>query len=150
MVASRAVALTMAGQVRAPSERLAPCEALVELCCDADSELGRLAPEYGLRSLRITEEVGFDARRGERLASDFLLEHPASDAWSALPCTAWCTWHYINEKKLGEKFCSRLAWRRRMSIKMVGGVERCFKVAQGNGGAGHFEWPRHCRGWQRP
>ena len=96
-----------------------PCKALVELCCDLDSELVISARE-------------------------------AADSWSALPCTAWCTWQFINEKKLGPAFCSRLAFRRRQSIKMVGGVDECFKKSRAGGGGCHFEWPRRCRGWQRP
>ena len=140
----------MAKRRLAASGVLRPCAALVELCCDADSELGRQASELGLRSLRITEAERFDTRKGEGLARNFLEQHECADAWSALPCTSWCTWQYISERRLGEKFCSRLAWRRRQSIRMVGAVERCFKAAQANGGAGHFEWPRRCRGWQRP
>ena len=41
-----------------------PCTALVELCCDEDSELGVLAPEYGIDNLRITQNVGFEKASG--------------------------------------------------------------------------------------
>ena len=146
MVAPRLLALSLAGDMPVSAGVLAPYKALVELCCDADSELGRLAPEYGLRSLRLTEDVRLDTQRSEGIAQDFLRTHSNADAWSALPCTAWCTWQYVNAAKLGKDFCSRLAYRRRKSIHMVGAAERCIKLAQESGGAVHFEWPRRCRG----
>ena len=83
-----------------------PCRALAELCCDADSELGRMAPAYGLANLRITEVDRFDVAKGLRKAKSFIQEHDGCDAWAALPCTSWCTWQYINERKLGDAFCS--------------------------------------------
>ena len=126
-----------------------PCEALVELCCDPDSELGKLAASYGLESLRITQNDRFETPAGVQKARSFLETRRGGDAWAAVPCTAWCTWHYINEKRLGPAFCSRLAWRRRQSLKLVANAGLCFEAAQEGGGGCHFEWPRHCRGWQR-
>ena len=131
--------------------RALACKALVELCCDADSNLSRLGSEqFGLETLRITEEVRFDSARGLKTALDFIGDRAQVDAWAALPCTAWCTWSYINEAKLGKAYVSRLAYRRRRSIHMVGHAEQCIAAAISGSGAGHFEWTRRARGWQRP
>ena len=104
---------------------LVPCRSLVELCCDSDSVLGERAAAFGIESSRITVVDRFDLPRGVAKAQSLLAENGGSDACSALPCTAWCTWQYVNERKLGKAFCSRLAWRRRQSIKMIGGVDEC-------------------------
>ena len=71
-------------------------------------------------------------------ARSFLRDRRGADAWAALPCAPWCTWQFVDEKRLGPQFCSRLAWRRRQSIKMVNGVDACFHDARAGGGGGHF------------
>ncbi len=114
---------------------------LIELCCSPDSLLSTVGEEHGMTTCRITEADRFDLPRGLAKARDFISCHPGADAWSALPCTAWCTWQYINTLKLGQAFASRLAWRRRQSIKMVGHAETCLLDAIRGGGGGHFEWP---------
>jgi hypothetical protein len=88
---------------------VAPCQALVELCCAPDSGLGLAAEARGLSSCRITEPDRFDLARGLAKARGFIADHGCTDSWAALPCTAWCTWQYINEAKLGKEFASRLA-----------------------------------------
>ena len=128
---------------------LLPCVGLVELCCDADSRLTALAPEYGLTGSRITIESRFDTPAGRDEALALIAAAPGTDAWASLPCTSWCTWTFVNESRLGPAYCARLAWRHRQSLKMCGYAETCILRAQAQGGAGHFEWPRHCRGWQR-
>ncbi len=147
MVRRRSAACTAA--LATPPAELVPCTALVELCCDEDSALSALAPEYGLESLRITQADAFETEAGVEKACSFLRARPGADAWASLPCTPWCTWHFINEKRLGPAFCARLAWRRRQSLKLVHNAGRCFEEARATGGGCHFEWPRHCRGWQR-
>ena len=92
------------------------CLALVELCCDADSELSSQAGRFGVEALRITKDDRLDLDRGVEKALSFISSRSAVDAWSAVPCTAWCTWNYVNEAKLGPAFVKRLAYRRRRSI----------------------------------
>ena len=105
---------------------------------------------HGMIVRRITAPDRFDLPRGLALSMEFIAVNPGTDAWAALPCTAWCTWQFINTAKLGPSFTARPAWRRRQSIKMVGHAELCLESAISGGGGGHFEWPRFCRGWQRP
>ena len=131
---------------RAASRR---CRALIELCCDDNSGLSKLAGSFGIEAKRITRDERFDLRRGVNEALSFIGAREDVDAWAALPCTAWCTWSYVNTTRLGPQYVARLAWRRRQSVKMVGHVEECIAAAVASGGAGHFEWPRRCRGWQR-
>ena len=125
---------------------LVPCGALVELCCDVDSELGSRAASFGVKSLRITQSDRFDLPRGVDKACRFLRGQTGADAWAALPCIAWCIWQFINQKKLGVAFCARLGWRRRQSIRMIGGVDKCFAAASAGGGGCYSEWPRICLG----
>ena len=122
------------------------CRNLVELCCDAGSELSRLAPEYGIEALRITETDRFDLARGVETARGFIGSRRDVDAWAALPCTSWCTWTYLNEARLGPSYVARLAWRRRRSLKMVGHAETCILDAVASGGGSHSEWLRRNRG----
>ena len=96
-----------------------PCTALVELCCEPDSALSAMAVERGLEALRITKEDRFDLDRGLSRARCFLATHAGADAWASLPCTAWCSWQYVNQAKYGAEFNKRLGWRRRQSVKMV-------------------------------
>ena len=124
--------------------------ALIELCCSLTSELAALGQAHGMLVQRVAEAERFDLPRGLSLSLAFIGANPVADAWAALPCTAWCTWQFINAAKLGPAFVSRLAWRRRHSIRMVGHAEQCLERAIAGGGGGHFEWPRFCRGWQRP
>mmetsp|Transcript_179202 Transcript_179202/g.568670 ORF Transcript_179202/g.568670 Transcript_179202/m.568670 type:complete len:1089 (-) Transcript_179202:910-4176(-) len=131
-------------------EGLHRCSRLIELCCDSDSRLSALAPDHGIRSLRITREDRFDLPRGLQRVLALIASGDAADVWASLPCTVWSTWNYVNAAIHGPKFRARLAWRRRLSIRMVGHVEACFLAALARGGACHFEWPRHCSGWQRP
>ncbi len=122
----------------------------LEICCEPNSDLSALAPEYGYVNVRrITIDDRFDLPRGVNTARSFIHRHPATDAWSALPCTSWCTWSFVNAARLGSAFCARLRRERRRSLRMVGHVETCFLDAAARGGTCHFEWPRRCRGWQR-
>ena len=84
------------------------CLALVGVCCPPDSNLCKHAAARGLKTLRITEECRFDHANGLKLARDFLQANTGADAWLSLPCTAWCTWQYVNEAKLGPAYCARL------------------------------------------
>jgi len=126
-----------------------PCRGMVELCCAADSALCAAAGARGLDCCRITETERFDLASGLMTARRFIAERQHTDSWSALPCTAWCTWQYINEAKLGPAFAARLGWRRRQSLKMVKHATLCGRDAICRGGGAHFEWPRRARGWQR-
>ena len=108
-----------------------------------------VSERFGLLTKRITKDERFDLRRGVDTALMFIESHTDVDAWSAIPCTAWCTWTFLNESRLGPRYAANLAYRRRQSIKMVGHAEECMAAAIASGGAGHFEWPRRCRGWQR-
>ena len=128
----------------------APCRSLVEICCDKDSLLSELAPDFNIKATRITVEHRFDLKEGLNYTRDVIAGLDGPDAWAALPCTPWCTWTYLNEALLGAEYVARLAWRRRQSLKMVKHTEICFALAFDAGGCLHFEWPRHCRGWQRP
>ncbi len=128
---------------------LLPCSALVELCCDADSGLSGLASEYGVTSRRVTAKEDLGAAATVESVQSFLQAHRGADAWAALPCTPWSTWQYINAKRLGPAYCSRLAWRRRQSLKLVRNAGLCFEEARRSGGGCHFEWPRYCAGWRR-
>ncbi len=120
-----------------------------ELCCDVDSALGRLSPAYGYEHFRVAETLRFDLPRGLAAACAFLDASEAPTAWAALPCTSWCTWTFLNAKRLGPEYCARLGYARRRSIRMVGHAETCLAKALSRGGDGHFEWPRRARGWQR-
>ncbi len=122
---------------------------LIELCCSPESSLSAVGQEYQMTICRVTAADRFDLPRGLAKARRFIGNHPGMDALAALPCTAWCTWQFINEAKLGPAFSARLAWRRQQSIKMVGHAETCLLDAIRGGGGGDFEWPRRCRGWQR-
>ena len=121
----------------------------LELCCDAESTFGRLCEERGRPCLRVTETVGLHTSRGLGRALGFLAEHPASDVWAATPCTPWTSWCHLNAAKLGEKFRSRLAYRRRASLRLVNAAAKCMATAQASGGHCHFEWPRYASGWKR-
>ncbi len=121
----------------------------LELCCDYDSGLCNLAPEYDFSPQRVTQDERFDRPSGMHLASTFVASCVHCDVWGSLPCTPWCTWTFVNEKKLGPAYSARLGWRRRQSLKMVRSFEEVASDALARGGGAHFEWPAFCRGWQR-
>ncbi len=101
--------LPHASRVRPATLALLQGHALLESCCDVDSELSALAHGYGMRTCRVTQVDRFDWARGLRKARDFIGANRAVDAWGALPCTTWCSWQFVNEAKLGPASC--LAWR---------------------------------------
>ena len=121
----------------------------LELCCDHDSGLCNLAPEYDFSPQRVTQDERFDRPSGMHLASTFVASCVHCDVWGSLPCTPWCTWSFVNEKKLGPAYSARLGWRRRQSLNMVRSFEEVASDALARGGGAHFEWPAFCRGWQR-
>ena len=124
-------------------------KSFLELCCDPDSGLCTAAAARGRCFLRVTKNDRFHTARGLAVALDFLAEHPDADTWTSLPCTAWCTWSFVNEARLGPRHVARLAWQRRQSMRMAKHAEFCLSKSIAGGGSGHFEWPRHCRGWQK-
>ncbi len=141
-------------RVRAPCASSAALDvlrgrALIEICCDPDSELTTMGQRCGMSTCRITRSERFDQPRGLLRARDFIGRNPGTDVFASLPCTVWCTWSFVNEATRGPAFVKRLAWRRRQSIRMVGHAESCFIDALSSGGGAHFEWPRRCLGWQR-
>ena len=149
-------ALAPSAAVAATAARHYPrfADAIVELCCEEDSELCRLADStYGLKAMRITKAQRFHTDDGLHRAMTFVHENASAglavDAWASLPCTPWTTWTFLNESRLGPRYRSRLGYQRRLSIRMVGHAEKVLAAAASSAGAGHFEWPRHCRGWQR-
>ena len=97
------------------------------------------AGAYGIEAVRVTRADRFDLPRGRDAAMQLVLGGPRAGGWCSLPCTSWCTWTFVNEAKLGTAYCSRLAWRRRHSINMVGHAEQCRGAAMPGGGAAHFE-----------
>ena len=123
--------------------------ALFEICCDADSELGLAAEARGLVHERITLEDRFDLARGVAKARSFVAQQ-RTDVVVALPCTAWCSWNQLNAARLGRAFRARLAWRRRLSLRMARSAELCCAEAIAGGGDVYFEWPRYCAGWAQP
>ncbi len=124
-------------------------KSFLELCCDPDSGLCTAAAARRRHFLRVTKGCKFHTARGLGLALAFLAEHPDADTWTSLPCTAWCTWSFVNEARLGDRHRARLAWQRRQSMRMAKHAETCLATAIAGGGSGHFEWPRPRRGWQK-
>lgn len=123
---------------------------LIELCCAPDSLMSALACEYQINAIRVTANDSFDTAAGaQRVVDQANALEGSIDMWAALPCTPWCTWSYIDESILGPAFCARLAYLRRVSLRMVRHTAACFRVVVAKLGKVHFEWPRYCRGWQR-
>jgi len=122
--------------------------AFIEVCCDEASRLGSLCECYNFIGKRITAKEEFHTRRGLEITKELITNGVKPEIWGALPCTPWATWTYINEAKLGPAFRSRLAWQRRISLRMIAHFCECAVRAIAMGGGAHFKWPRFCRGWK--
>ena len=130
----------------------------VEWCCDEFSRLSTWFEANGHHVLRVClPQLDAEQQSTLQFAKQEVekwLEANENHCvlfWSAVPCTVWSTWQYINEslhndeprlhqlyaereksKKLIRKFCAL--------HEHFKAEARCFTV---------FEWPAYCQGWKQ-
>ena len=125
---------------------------MVEFACHPESNIGKIAMENGIDSIRLSKEntdlltkVGFV--RATELVD---MASPPVHLHGSLPCTPWSRWQNFNIYKCGVEFSKQLAIDRGNSIIMLDHFYALAKRVVSKGGTISFEWPRYCAGWDLP
>ena len=108
---------------------------VVEYACSEESVLSSVALERGVyASLRlIRKSADLSTAKGHHIAVDKVLRFEKGlhcDVHVALPCTPWCSWHYVNIKKYGKDYERKLDKDRKKSLIMVKWLVRFMKVVR--------------------
>ena len=122
---------------------------LIELCCEPDSALGRVAEQRpDCRTIRITRNFAdVSSKEGREKVYNTVKDNPGADLWCSLPCTDVSSMQNMNIGRHGPKYLAKLDQRRARLKKMVTTFVLAATVIAGAGGHVHFEWPRNCQGW---
>ena len=138
----RIVAEANAEELAAEEEDLAAMAAahIVEFCASLDSKMGQKRYErHGCVVTRLTLDHDMTTPKGLAFAEKAVRENPGSLLWGSLPCTAGCTWNFINEQRPGGR---RRVKRHRALFRKL--LKHFMKVARLNlslNGEIAFEWP---------
>jgi len=125
---------------------------LVEFACSDDSMLCNVASECGSKTLRLSRKFAdLKTAKGLKLVCAALAKFSPElhvDIFASLPCTPWCQWHHINEKKI-EGFSEKLALQRRDSFAMLANLVRlvAFVKNRFRSFSVSKEWPKSATGW---
>ena len=88
-----------------PSGTLKGWRRLIEICTEEDSCLGLTSEEFENVSVtRITKEIDWRDEETVQQTKELIKSNPGTSLHGSLPCTVWCNWQSINEKKLGEEY----------------------------------------------
>ena len=126
----------------------------MEFACSDDSMLCNVAAECCSHVLRLSRKFAdLKTAKGMRRVFDELSKFPASlhvDIFASLPCTPWCQWHNINEKKI-EGFSAKLELQRRDSFAMLANLVKLVSFVKDRfrSFTASKEWPFSATGWKR-
>ena len=132
-----------------PDGRKGPgSKTLIEFCCDADSNMGKVGAELGVEVVRLYKEA-LDLTNPFIVAqvADFIRANPGVSIWGSLPCTAWSSWQHMAIHKYGSKYLNKLQGRRRASLRLFSTFVDLATLVRDGGGEVIFEWPRNSIGW---
>ena len=147
MVATIAAAKVEQEPRTRPSGKLPGWGLLIEVCADADSNMGIVAMELkSVTVLRVTAEVDWTDPATVRQVVNIIKANPGASVHGSLPCTPWTQWAYMNLHRYGEDFAAALAEARRISKAMLAAFILVAELAMRLGGEASFEWPNSCVG----
>jgi hypothetical protein len=131
----------------APSVEQTMSHKIIEVCCRPDSLLGSYKyTSRGAVVFRVDECLDFAASYGLNECLNFVDENPGCDAHFSIPCTAGCSWWYVNKSKgIGLEKLEIHIEKFRALIKNVVVLARAVIAA---GGDISFEWPASCTLWE--
>ena len=125
-----------------------------EYACDCDSSIGKAALERGLESERFNlERSNLLTYEGQMLAINTVDNYLAAGyiviLHSAVPCTPWCSWQYLNLKK-HPSLEENILLDRSESYSLIRAFVNMSKRVLAAGGYVSFEWPRNAIGHRDP
>ena len=123
---------------------------LFEFCCSAESALGSVGKELGIKVVRLHKD-GIDLSSSEAIEqlSYQVTAVPGRSIHGSLECTAWSQWQRLNYFKYPEMRDS-LNRSRKASRNMLRSFVQVSEIILALGGDVSFEWPRFCAGWALP
>ena len=109
--------------------------------------------EFGATGCRLTKDTyDLTTKKGIEDAANLVNSFPANaivHLFGSVPCTPWCSWHYINEAK-HPHLKPILAIARRRSLVMINNFCLLAKLVLARGAqcTVSFEWPKSASGWR--
>ena len=138
-------------RVRRLSTDLPGIGVLYEYACSADSLIGEMLPQYGVKVVRLNKEA-IDLSNLHhilQLVEQLKTQHGA-DIWMSLPCDPWSNLQELNIQRLGESFLADLSCKQAESSYMVDLALQVGDYVISNNGRFIWEWPTYCKGWRLP
>ena len=124
--------------------------AIIEFCCDYDSEVGRQCDKLGIPCLRITKDDPCQELATIQKCVRFIDKYDRVHMHGSLPCTAWSLLQYLNVHLHGLPFVRRLRRARILSLFQVASFLIVARLIKTKGGTVSFEWPKTAEGWKQP
>jgi hypothetical protein len=134
-----------------PSGKLPGWGKLIEICCDAESNLGQAAQDFdNVTVIRITKEDDWNDPKTVRRVRKMIFAEPGISVHASLECTAWTSWQFMNLERFGPEYEEKLRLKRERSRAMLASYIMIAEMALRLGGEVSFEWPKSCSGWLLP
>lgn len=147
-------AMSSAVQQKTPKQKKLKGRWFVEFCCAERSSCCRVAEEFGINYLGLTEEFG--DLTDPNVVGQILFwfkekssEGFALDLWGSIPCGPYSPLQNLNRAIQGEGYDQVLENKRKVTDILVEHFQQLATVAEESGGSVSFEWPLRNRGWEK-
>ena len=132
-----------------PNKRKPMHFAMIEFCCEEDSEIGNICDEMNIPCLRITKLNPGTHPETIQLCLDFIRYHKNVHLHGSVPCTAWSMIQFLNIHMHGERFLKTLRKARMQSLLLIAAFLQIARANKRAGGTTSFEWPKTATGWKQ-
>ena len=121
---------------------------LLEVACDANSTLGRVASRYKrVHVIRVTQHHDLANENTVLQLLEHIRAHPGMDIHGSIPCGPWSIWQNMSISRLGAAYLAKLERKRAHSMLLFSNFRRLADECVRLGGRASFEWPKSCSGW---
>ena len=124
---------------------------MFEYACSSDSTMGAVHQALGIPHVRLAKEhIDLETNEGDEQLTAQLQSCSKPNMWAAIPCTSGSPWQRLNVHKYGNKYKQYLRAQVKRSEALFARFTKHAEVVIEQEGHVTFEWPRDCKGWERP